>query len=109
MFVDMPARLGNLSMLHIPEIRDYILKHKFCDLGSVEGKLGRVAQMWVEPSPGKKCPKPRVQRSPLVPATGGAGATGTTPAPGASTPGASSSTGTPNTSASGKPDEPRAK
>lgn len=107
-FVDMPARLGNLSMLHIPEIRDYILKHKFCDLGSVEGKLGRVAQIWVEPSPGRKCPKPRVQRSPLVPVTG-TSSTGTTPAPGASGPGTSTSTGTPNTSSSGKPDEPRAK
>jgi len=68
LFVDMPAKLGNLSMLHIPEIREYILKHKYCDLGGVEGKLGRVAQMWRRPDPGEKCPKMRFPRP--VTATG---------------------------------------
>ena len=107
-FVDMPARLGNLSILHIPEIRDYILKHKFCDLGSIEGKLGRVAQIWVEPSTGRKCPKPRGQRNPLTPA---AGPTGT-----ASTPGATDTTGTtkpsnaaPKPSGTSEPTQPGAK
>jgi hypothetical protein len=56
-FVDMPGKLGNLSMLHIPEIREYILNHQFCDLGDVTGKLNRVAHIWADPGPGKKCPK----------------------------------------------------
>jgi hypothetical protein len=74
LFVDMPAKLGNLSMLHIPEIREYLLKHKYCDLGGVEGKLGRVAQIWMRPDPGKKCPKVRYPQP--ATATGTADTTG---------------------------------
>jgi hypothetical protein len=62
LFVDMPAKLGNLSMVHIPEIREYILENKYCDLGGVEGKLGRIAQMWMRPDAGQKCPKIRFPR-----------------------------------------------
>jgi hypothetical protein len=56
-FVDMPMKLGNLSMLVVPEIREYIQKHHYCDLGEVIGKLSRVAHMWKRPGRHEKCPK----------------------------------------------------
>jgi hypothetical protein len=57
-FVDMPMKLGNLSMLVVPEIRKYIQKHRYCDLGEVIGKQSRVAHMWMRPGRHEKCPKP---------------------------------------------------
>ena len=64
-FVDMPMKLGNLSMLHVPEIRAYIQKHHYCDLGEVIGKLSRVAHMWKRPGHREKCPKP-LSRFPMT-------------------------------------------
>jgi hypothetical protein len=52
--LDMPARLGGLSMRAVPEIAQFMDAVGYCDRGEVEGKLGRRARLWTRGD----CPDP---------------------------------------------------